>query len=387
MHDVVVIGAGPAGATAARVLAARGHDVVVLEEHARVGDPVHCTGVLGIDAFDELDLPRETILSVVGSAEFIGTYGQSVVIESDTVRGAVVDRGAFDRALAARAVAAGARVVTGARADRLDISRDAVTVEVAPTSQRVRARACVLACGANYRFNRALGLGVPRLFAQSAQVLVPFPAIPHIQVWLGREIAPAGFAWLVPFRRDAASLARVGLTCDTRARARFHTYASRLARASEVDAEGWPAPRLKMLPLAPVEQTYAPRVLAVGDAAGLLKPTTGGGIYYGLISGSIAGEVLDEALRRDRLGEAELRGYEALWRRRLWPEIRAGIAFRRVASHLTDRAIDALLELARVDGLIPLLKRTAHFNWHRKAALALLRDPSFRRVVLANLLY
>jgi hypothetical protein len=58
-----------------------------------------------------------------------------------------------------------------------------------------------------------------------------------------------------------------------------------------------------------------------------------------------------------------------------------------VATRLTDSAIDALIELARVDGIIPLLKRTAHFNWHRKAALALLRHPAFRRVILTNLLY
>ena len=58
-----------------------------------------------------------------------------------------------------------------------------------------------------------------------------------------------------------------------------------------------PAPRLKILPLGPVTRTYADRVVAVGDAAGLVKPTTGGGIYYGLLSGSIAAEVLGDALQ------------------------------------------------------------------------------------------
>jgi flavin-dependent dehydrogenase len=124
--------------------------------------------------------------------------------------------------------------------------------------------------------------------------------------------------------------------------------------------------------------------VAIGDAAGLVKPTTGGGIYYSLLSGVLAAEVLDGALKTDTLGERQLRAYETAWRGRLGPEIRAGLAFRAIASRLSDAAIHALVDLARVDGLIPLLKKHADFNWHRASALALLKNPAFRRIVLAS---
>ena len=126
-----------------------------------------------------------------------------------------------------------------------------------------------------------------------------------------------------------------------------------------VDPAQMPAPRLKMLPLGPVPRTYADRVVAVGDAAGLVKPTTGGGIHYGLLSGSLAAEVLDDALRRDRLDAAgALARYERLWRRRLGQEIRVGLAFRRIAARLSDDSIDEIIELARVNGVMPLLQET-----------------------------
>jgi flavin-dependent dehydrogenase len=80
-----------------------------------------------------------------------------------------------------------------------------------------------------------------------------------------------------------------------------------------------------------------------------------------------------------------LERYEARWKARLGPEIRAGLAFRAIATKLSDRAIDAILELASVDGLVPLLKQTANFNWHRETALALLRHAPFRRIVLSSL--
>ena len=135
-----------------------------------------------------------------------------------------------------------------------------------------------------------------------------------------------------------------------------------------------------MLPLGPVSRTYSDRVVAVGDAAGLVKPTTGGGIFYGLVSGSLAARVLDGALSRDRLGAAELSRYETAWRRRLGQEIRIGLAFRRIAARLSDESIDDLIELARVNGVVPLLQQTASFNWHRKAAIALLGHPAFRKI-------
>jgi flavin-dependent dehydrogenase len=140
-----------------------------------------------------------------------------------------------------------------------------------------------------------------------------------------------------------------------------------------------------MLPLGPVARTFSERVLAVGDAAGLVKPTTGGGIHYSLLSGSIAAETLDGALRRDRLDATTLSRYERSWRQQLGQEIRVGLAFRRIAGRLSDDAIDEIIELARVDGVIPLLQRTASFNWHRKAAIALLAHPSFRRIVFRSL--
>jgi digeranylgeranylglycerophospholipid reductase len=379
--DVVVVGGGPAGLIAARDLASAGFHAIVVEEHSSVGLPVHCTGVLGLEAFDELDLPRDPILTVAHSARFVSADGTSVLIDAAHVRAAVVDRVSFDRALADLAVAAGVDLRRDTRVRAIDVTARGVSVT---TSQgTLRARACVLACGANYRFNRPLGLGLPRLFVHSAQLEVPFPAVDPLEVHLGRHVAPGGFAWVVPFHRGGESFARVGVMCDSRARHWFQLFSERLTRAHGVAAE-WHDPRVKVLPLAPVRRTWAPRVLAVGDAAGLVKPTTGGGIYYGLLTGRMAAETLTGALRANQFDSFHMREYERRWRARLGPEIRAGLAFRAVAVRLSDRAIDALVELARVDGLVPLLKQTADFNWHRTAALSLLRSASFRRIVFSS---
>src|SRR4051812_18205539 len=109
---------------AARELARRGHDVVALEEHPSIGLPSHCTGLLGTAAFDELDIPRHTIMSVARTARFVAPDGSSVLVEADRVDAAVVDRARFDQALADGSRRAGVDLRSGARVRRIEVGDD-----------------------------------------------------------------------------------------------------------------------------------------------------------------------------------------------------------------------------------------------------------------------
>jgi digeranylgeranylglycerophospholipid reductase len=384
-RDVIIVGGGPGGLIAAACLARDGFDVAVLEEHHEVGAPVHCTGVLAQEAVAELDLPRESILNVLATARFHSPAGRQISYTTPTTEALVIDRALFDRRLAHDAAAAGATIRLSSRAVDVRTSPSHAEVDL-DSGETLRARAVILACGANYAFQRRLGLGMPTVHLNSAQLELPAARSGDVELHFGAAMAPRGFAWAVPVTRDERHCVRIGLMCDGDPARSFANVLARLGpawgiRPSHVTQQ----PRRRLLPLAPIKRTYTDRLLAVGDAAGLVKPTTGGGIYYSIVSAKIAADVLATGLREDRLEAARLARYQESWREKLMPEFRAQLAMRMLAQRLSDDEIESLFELAQTDGIMPIVRRTAQFNRHRTLIAALFKHPPARRVLFRRL--
>ena len=385
MQDVVIVGGGPAGLHAGARLAAAGFRTALLEEHAAVGEPVHCTGVLALEAFSEFGLSQRALLNELTTAHFWSPAGRQVTYSGGRVEAVVIDRRAFDQDLFDTAQKSGVSVTRGARVTGVEIDRERVTVKA--SSGDIRARVCVLACGANYSLHKQVGLGMPRMFLQTAQVELPARQLGSVELHFGSELAPKGFGWVVPVVRGKEMCARVGVMCDQDAPRHFDRLVDRVAARWKIDRQAIRGPRQKILPLAPISRTYGDRLLAIGDAAGLVKPTTGGGIYYSLVSARLAADVLVRALADDELDRERLAPYEHQWRERLSAEFQAQLSLRLVAHRMTDDDIEQLFELALTDGVMPIVRRTASFNRHRKLILALLKHPPVRQLLLRRLAF
>jgi flavin-dependent dehydrogenase len=130
------------------------------------------------------------------------------------------------------------------------------------------------------------------------------------------------------------------------------------------------------VPLLPLRKACAQRVVVVGDAAGHCKPTTGGGIYYGLLGAMNAAIVLDEALREDDLSAKRLSRYETGWRSLIAKELQVGYLARRMYESLSDKQVDRVFAAVRRSRIHEMLLRSpdSSFDWHSGALLKVMRD-------------
>lgn len=388
--DVVVVGAGPAGCFAAERLAAAGWDVALVDENEGPRTGIVCSGIVGSEAFRRYDLPREAVVATIRRGRFVSPGGAEVTYEPpEEPLAYVVDRRRFDEALARRAVCAGAVLQRGHAGRRVLRSpgRIRLGTDDGGEGAEFRARALVVATGYQRWLHGPAGLGRAPGYVHGVHADLPFGRLEAAEIYLGRRGAPGYFSWAVPYGPGEA---RLGALAAQGGRSAFGDLVGRpeIARrlteaATETSGTLRPDPSACLLSRGivqgPVRPSYADRVLAVGEAAGQVKTTTGGGIYYGLIGAELAAETLDEGLRKDRLEAGFLARYEERWWRRLGGEIESGLELQRLARRVGDPQVDQLFA-ALQDGLGTAVRRLVRFDWHRPVLRELFRHESVRRL-------
>lgn len=340
--DVIVIGAGPAGSRTAQRLAGKGYDVMLIERRTELGGSVCCTGIISWDAFTRFEIDPVIALREFNGATLYAPNGLSVQVQRDSPQAVIVERGAFDSFLTRRAVKSGARLLLDTRAEfiRIDDNRVIVSVVSSGRPHNLTARAAVIASGLAPALLRNLGLGRIKDAALGLQVEVDTPEPADVQLFLGRRFAPGFFGWLAPISDKKAKL---GLLTRTKADSNMDALADFLRYRGAINQLSGEI-HCRPIPFSTLPKTFSDRLLVVGDAAGQVKSTTGGGLSYGMTCADIAADTMAEALSRNKLNAAVLQKYERAWKARLGWDLRLGrwatLAFQR----LRDPQIDRLIE-------------------------------------------
>lgn len=347
---VVVVGAGPSGCHAAFLFAQAGAHVTVLEEHENVGLPVACTGIVTHALYRFVPRDSYYIVNELSSANIL-SHNSSLVLP---LKEDVICRKRFDSWMADRARKAGARLLT------------------CHSFKQIRGNKAVCANGKEFMFDVLVGADGP---------LSPVAKAAGIygkrEFWIGQQVTlkgdfhssqfkaffgsvcPGFFAWSVP---ESSSVARVGLASSQNARKFFERFLERCS-GEVVDKQAGPIPKYQ-------RRRFAKgNVYLIGDAAGLVKSTTGGGVITGLWSA----ELLAHSVLKGKPYSLALLPL----RRELWLHNQ----LRKMLDRFSEADYDSLLRMMRSPKVQSLLESYPREYPSRLLFRLLMAKPGFLRFV------
>jgi len=348
---VAVVGAGPAGSTAAQAIAASGMEVLLVDKKSEIGSPVQCGGFLP-EAFElEKLMPHANLpltlreipeRHILHRTQLQRIYSPSGDNKQFAVAGRVLDRRAYDRYLAALAASAGARVLPATRA----LLEEGTVQLSGHFNGKIRPQIIIGADGPTSIVSKAMGNPIQEtgicLEYEMAGVNIDAKAA---EMYFSAHYAPGGYAWIIPLSQDTANVG-VGVRSSYMAGQKLSIILGRFIREHPIAAEKLAGGEVLavMRGLVPSGGTSGviqkDNMLLAGDAAGHVMATSGGGIPLAVVAGRIAGEVTVGQLR----GEMALANYASRIREEFGAQLSRSVRIRKMVDMAmkSDRLMNAL---------------------------------------------
>jgi digeranylgeranylglycerophospholipid reductase len=370
-YDVAVVGAGPAGSSAARLVARAGLRTIVIDRRHNVGIPVQCGELIPTPSEAHNLFPRSKIMPrvvhvprrfVTNKTKLIRLVSPNGSTYEFPFRANIIDRAEFDQDLARKSQDAGAEFLVGSTVVKRS-NENNLLIKSELSEIEISSNLVIGADGANSVVARSLG----RNFVHSDKDLSP--SLQYVmsgaevdtsvvEMHFGERIAPGGYAWCIPKGDGIANIGfgmRRSLTQgSTPLRAYLERFAfgvlsSSLKNAKIMSRVG------AIIPMGgPLRKTWTNNVLLIGDAAGHVMASNGGGIPTALCGGAIAGDIASGHLKNG----SPLSEYEDIWKQEYGRELVTALRVLRVADAVmpSDTITDISMKLAGVRFLEPLIR-------------------------------
>ncbi len=394
VHDVAVVGAGPAGSRTAQLMAAAGLDVVVIEEHHEVGRPVACAGLLSNRVFQCLG-EEIAVLNRANGARLHAPSGHVLGIDAGKPMAAIVDRAAFDQALARKAVDGGAIIrmehrVMDVRAKASGCVLQVRDMALAGTARdEVRARVVVGADGPSSIVRRSLGIQRPRrkltgfqvAFATSQQIDTDF-----VDLYAGHDIAPGFFAWVVPHGPHSGLVGLAQEPGGMSPKDRLERFMKGPTFKNSFPDVQPLASFAGIIPVGPLHKPVTDGVVLVGDAAAQVKAVSGGGVYPSLVAARHASDAIVTVLEKGEPTARALSAYPRAFDKEVGAELRKAARLRRSFRAMSDKMVNDLIEALDDPELMNTIVSEGDIEFPSRLVRSLLRK-SPRLVRLAGPLF
>ena len=375
MIDALVIGAGPSGSRTAWNLAKAGYSTTIVEEDEIIGEPCQCAGLITPRTFEYLGYERPVFQEMNG-ARLWGPNDSFLDFQASETKALVIDRPDLDRSIANKAIDAGAEMRAGHRYLGHKKSEEGITATVQSKNGKIeiKTRLIIGSDGPASRVARDAGLSTKRevLAAFGADVEGYQGRDNHVDLFVGSELAPRFFGWGIP---TGPNEGRIGMATvlPNRPKNFFRDYFHKGAPSKLLGGARIINRVSGLIPFGTRNPSYTDRVLLTGDAAGMAKPTSGGGIYSGLISADAAFEVAEKALQNNTLDSKTLSPYQDLISQRIGGELTKGHHLRKAFLSLNDDQLSEIISILGEPKVKDAIEKTGDLDYASLAAFSVLK--------------
>ncbi|MEM0140012.1 MAG: NAD(P)/FAD-dependent oxidoreductase [Ferroplasma sp.] len=377
MYDVIVSGAGPSGSYLSYLLSSNGYNVLQLEEHKEVGKPVECTGLVSERVFSYIK--SKSKINEVHGANVYFPDGRNIHI-SKKEKTIVMYRDEFDRDAAGMAIGAGTDLHINAKVLDAKIENEYAEVKYRENGEikYSRAKMVVGADGATSIIRKSLNYERPKKLISTYQVDSSFHLEDQddVNVFIGSENSRGFFGWAVP----SGEITRIGVGVDhVTAIKYFRNINSKFNRSQVLGINSGP------IPINYLKKTYSERSLLIGDAAGIVKPLSGGGIYTGIISAKNAFNAIKNADSADDFSAGSLKQYQDLWKREIGRELYIDSIVQRYFAKLSinDRLLNKIYDSIDSNKIISMINSLGDIDYPAKVVFSILiRKPKLIKYFL-----
>ena len=385
-YDVMIIGGGPIGANIAHKLASNGCRCAILEEHTIIGEPLQCAGLVSNRVFDYIPFEKTTVIqNTITGADIHAPDGTVLSIGGTKNHAFVIDRKMFDSTMIEKAIESGAQFHLQSRVKNIKKHEKSIHLEIKQKNM-INTMKCSLLIGADgpYSITRRLfSFPQPKEFLHGIGAeIIGINLDPHtVHILVGHAIAPGFFAWIIPLN-ETGTQARIGLCTVRDASTSIQSCFTQLLK-NKLICNGKIIKRTGgTIHLGILSQTAASNVLLVGDAAAQVKPTSGGGIYPGLVGAKWCSQVAQQAITDNTFEFSFLKKYHTLWTQDIGKELKQGMLFRQIYRTLRDKDFNKLISKFNEEKIISIINQYGDIDYPSKLLFPLLLHvPSLLKMV------
>jgi digeranylgeranylglycerophospholipid reductase len=325
-YDVLVVGGGPAGAIAAKTAVEKGLSALIVEKRPAIGAPVRCAEGIGKEALAEfIDPDPRWISAEMTGAGIVAPDGFFMKLESAMAGnkvGYILDRKFFDRELVWKAAEAGADVAVKSRACAPIMENGVVKgakIDYCGKITDVKAHVVIAADGVESKFSKWCGIDttvpVREIMSGVQYVMTDIDIDPGATIfYLGNDVAPEGYLWIFPKGKRTAN---VGIGISGKKSGEGHRakdYLDKFVKKTFPNGK-----TIEYIPggvsvCRPLDCTVADGLMITGDAARVVDPLTGGGIYNAMFTGRLAAQVAADCIGKGDVSKKALMKYDKEWR-------------------------------------------------------------------------